>query len=113
MKLPNSKNAIISKKKLTDYLLSLTHEKGKSKAKFFRGIGFNETNVEKLETALLKIGKSKSVIKVDKTKSNYVIKYVIDGFVESPNGKRYKIRTVWAIKLDSKIPRFITAVPGV
>lgn len=113
MKLPNRKNAIIPEGKLTHYLLSLTHEKGKSKAKFFRGIGFNDTNIEKLEMALLKIGKTGSVIKVDSTKSNFTIKYVIYGFIDSPNGKRYKIKTVWGVKIETKIPRFITAIPGV
>lgn len=113
MKLPYRKNAIVPRQKLTEYLLSLTHEKGKSKAKFFRSIGFDESNLEKLEKSLLKIAKSNSVQKVDKAKSNILIKYVIDGFIDAPNGKRYKIRTIWGIRVDNKIPRFITAIPGV
>lgn len=113
MKLPNRKNAVIRREKLTGYLLSLTHEEGKSKAKFFRGIGFNETNIEKLEQTLLTIGKSNDVRKVDDAKSEYVIKYIIDGVIESPNGKQYKTRTVWRIKIGNKIPGFVTAYPYV
>ena len=113
MKLPNRKNAMVPKQKLTEYLLSLTHEKGKSKAKFFRKIGFNELNLEKLEESLLSIAKSNDVQKVDRAKSDILIKYVIDGLIDAPNDRRYKIRTVWGIRIESKIPRFITAIPGV
>jgi len=49
MKLPNGKRAYIPKEKLTDYILSETHAGGKSKAKFFRSVGFNETNTSVLE----------------------------------------------------------------
>lgn len=53
MKLPNSDKAIIPKDKLTDYLLSETHPVGSSKAKFFRGLGFNEANANVLAKLLL------------------------------------------------------------
>jgi len=35
MKLPNRKNAIIRREKLTKYLLSLTDKDGRSKAEYF------------------------------------------------------------------------------
>lgn len=113
MKLPNRKNATIKREKLTNYLLSLTHEKGKSKAKFFRGLGFNEANIVEFEQALLKIGQSNEVIEVDKTSSGYVIKYVIDGLLTSPSGKLVKVRTIWGIKSGEGIPELISAYPGV
>lgn len=112
MKLPNRKNAIIKKEKITEYLLSLTHPEGKSKARFFRGIGFNETNMEEFEKALLKIGKSNEVVKIDKKKSEFVIKYIIDGIIESLNGKEYKVKTVWAINVGSERPHLSTAHPS-
>ena len=108
MKLPNRKNANIKREKLTDYLLSRTHKDGKSKAKFFRGIGFNETNIDDFEKALLKIGKSNKVKEVDKRKSKYVIKYIIYGLIDAPNGKQYKVKTVWAINVSSKKPHLST-----
>ena len=111
MKLPNRKNANIKRKKLTDYLLSLTHKDGKSKAKFFREIGFNETNIVSFKRELLKIAKSNEVIKIDKTKSKIVVKYIIDGVINSPYGKQYKVRTVWAIEVNSAIPHLATARP--
>lgn len=113
MRLPNRKNVRIKREKITKYLLSLSHEEGRSKAKFFRGIGFNETNIEQFEKILLSIGKSNKVVKVDKSKKEFVTKYVIDGLIDSPGGKQYKVRTVWAIERGSKIPHLATAHPSV
>jgi len=45
MRLPNGTNAYVPREKLVEYLLSETHAVGKSKARFFRGFGFDETNV--------------------------------------------------------------------
>ena len=112
MKLPHRKNAIIRREKITGYLLSLTHEKGKSKAKFFRGIGFNDANIDEFEKALLKIGKSNEVKEIDKKKSKYVIKYIIRGLIDAPNGKQYKVKTVWAVDVGSEIPHLSTAHPS-
>lgn len=113
MKLPHRRNAVIRRGKSINYLLSLIHEDGKSKAKFFREIGFNETNIDEFEQALLKIGQSNAVDSVDKEKSRYVIKYVIFGLIASPNGRQYQVKTVWAIEAGSKIPHLVTALPGV
>jgi hypothetical protein len=35
MKLPNHTQALVAESKITDYLLSLTHSRGQSKARFF------------------------------------------------------------------------------
>jgi len=44
-----------------DYLLSETHAVGKSKAKFFRSFGFDETNVIQFGQGLIKIAQTKEV----------------------------------------------------
>ena len=113
MKLPYRENSIIKTEKLTNYLLSLTHQEGKSKAKFFRRIGYNELNILKFEQELLKIAKSNEVDMVNKKKSKIVVKYTIYGVVNAPNGKQYKVKTVWAIDSGSKIPHLATAHPSV
>src|SRR5205809_118019 len=61
MKLPYKENTIIKREKLTKYLLNLIHPVGGSKAKFFRGIGFNNTNLEEFEQELYRIGKNENV----------------------------------------------------
>lgn len=61
MKLPNRKNAIIRREKLTNYLLSLTHPVGKYKAIFFRSIGFNDNNANMLKRGLYDIAQKNEV----------------------------------------------------
>lgn len=109
MKLPNSKNAIISREKLTKYLLSETHPVGGAKARFFRKLGFNESNAEKLEKALLKIARAAHV--KEERKFTYGINYSIDGIINTPSGKRVRITTVWFAETSNSSPRFVTAYP--
>ena len=49
MKLPNYNNVYIPFAKTNEYLLSETHIVGKSKAKFFRAVGFNKSNAKLLK----------------------------------------------------------------
>ncbi|MBI2611225.1 hypothetical protein HYW54_00575 [Candidatus Gottesmanbacteria bacterium] len=114
MKLPYRNNAIIPRKKLTHYLLNLEHKDGKSKAKFFRGIGFSEINLDKFEQELLKVAKENKVTLVNKSKSKRVkydpvIKYSIIGSINAPNGKRYMVETGWVRETGKKIPRLTSA----
>jgi hypothetical protein len=51
-KLPNVNEAIIPQKKITNYLLSLTHSSGRDKAVFFRRFGFTPDSWEVLAQAL-------------------------------------------------------------
>jgi hypothetical protein len=83
MQLPNKEKAYIPPNKLTGYLLSETLAVGKSKAKFFRSLGFDETTVEQLEQGLLAIAHTEQVKEC--TVSSHGTKYVIDGLLETPN----------------------------
>ncbi|MEO0352503.1 MAG: DUF6883 domain-containing protein [Cyanobacteria bacterium P01_A01_bin.15] len=56
--LPNYAQTYIQPDKLTRYLLSEVHPVGKAKAKFFRGLGFNDGNVALLEKGLLNLDSS-------------------------------------------------------
>lgn len=109
MKLPGYNSVFISKVKLTDYVLSETHTTGKSKAKFFRKLGFFETNVGLFEKALRKLIKSEEV--KDEIVSEYGIKYIVDGKINTPIGKTVRIRTIWIIENGQKRPRFVTVYP--
>lgn len=111
MKLPNSKNAYVPKEKLLGYLLSEAHPVGKSKAKFFRKLGFNETNADELERSLLSIAKTNDV---ENTKEMpYGISYVINGSINVPKHKSVTIKTVWFVESGKTSPRFVTAIPGI
>ena len=59
--LPNHEQAYIPEPKLTKYLLSETHAVGKSKAKYFRSLGYTEANADQLADGLLMIAKSEPI----------------------------------------------------
>ena len=109
MKLPNWKNVIILREKLSKYLLSETHPLGMFKAKFFRNLGFNNKNVTLLEKSLRIIAQSGDV--VDMVSSDYGTKYVIDGEIKTPSREVVKLKTVWIIEKGEKRPRFVTTYP--
>lgn len=110
MLLPNRNKAYIPPPKLIEYLLSETHAVGKSKAKFFRACGFDETNVAMLEQGLLSIAQTETVAEV--VQSPYGTKYIIDGFLETPSSTSVKVQTVWITEEGDARPRFVTAYPA-
>lgn len=109
MKLPNSKKAFVSKEKLLNYILSEIHPVGKFKAKFFRNLGFNETNIRLLEKTLIKLAQAEEINEV--ITSPYGTKYVVDGKINAPNRKGVGIRTIWIIEKGNQLPKFVTVYP--
>ena len=109
MQLPNRDQAYIQPNKLTGYLLSETHPVGKAKAKFFRGVGFDEANVERLEQGLLTLARTQAVHKTIETVHGK--KYVIIGPIETPADRTVTILTVWIVDSGKESPRFVTARP--
>lgn len=109
MTLPHHKNAYVPKEKLTKYLLSETHPVGSSKARFFRSLGFNETNIDELTKAFLKISQENDV--KETRKLLYGINYVVEGKIETSSRRMASITTVWFIKTGKNKPRFVTAYP--
>lgn len=109
MKLPNRENAYIHPAKLTGYLLSKTHSVGKSKAKFFLDLGFNESNVPLLKQEFLNIALSQDI--TETIPSVHGIKYVIIGTINTPVCRTVSILTVWIIDEGEETPRFVTARP--
>jgi len=89
--LPNRKDAFIQPEKLTGYLLSETHSVGKSKAKFFRELGFDKENFTILERELLKLAHSQEVTEIVTTQHG--IKYVIIETISTPKSKQVNILT--------------------
>ncbi len=109
MKLPNNELAYIPSSKLINYLLSRTHAVGKSKARFFRKFGFDETNVDIFEQGLKIIAQKNEI--AEQVSVLHGEKYIIDGKLETPIGRNINIRTVWIIEKGEINPRFVTAHP--
>ncbi len=110
MRLPNAKQATVDTQKLIGYLLNTGHPVGRFKARFFRSLGFDESNVSVLEGQLLRIAQEEEAIEAKS--SPYGTKYVIDGQVEGAVGRRARVRTVWIVETNRDQPRFVTAYPS-
>ncbi|MDH4101488.1 MAG: hypothetical protein OEV28_13045 [Nitrospirota bacterium] len=91
------------------YLLSETHPIGKTKSKYLRSAGFNETNIGSLKQGLINIAQSEDIIEA--ISSSHGVKYVIDGSIKTPAGNLITMRTVWIIDKEQESPRFVTAYP--
>lgn len=107
--LPNKEKACVPRHKVVNYLLSETHSVGKSKARFFRLLGFDENTASELEQGLVEIAQTGEV--KESVRSPYGIKYVIDGYLKTPRGVSVRIRTIWIIEFPHQAPRFVTAYP--
>ncbi len=110
MKLPRGDLAEVDSRKVREYLLSETHPIGRSKARFFRGAGFDEANGDVLVAALLYIARTHEVIETSVTVHG--VKYALAGNVESPTGRQIRVRTIWIVDRGYDRPRFVTAYPA-
>ena len=109
MKLPNSHMATVSRTKVLGYLLDDSHPRGRSKAAFFRRLGFDPVGPWFLEDELMRLARENDVLLC--TETEFGVRYVIDGWVLSPEAARAEIRTVWFVDQGKEIPRFVTAHP--
>ena len=108
-KLPNGDRAIVPEMKITRYLLDLTSKQGKSKAQFFIAFGFTMEAWEVLADALRSHAVTYDIAATRETP--YGVHYVIEGALETPDGRNPIIKTVWKILDDEQIPSFVTAYP--
>jgi len=109
MRLPNAEEAQVDRDKLEYYLVSQLHPIGRSKARFFRGVGFDESNLAVLQQALIELARAEEIIET--ITSAYGTKYIVDGSITTPSGDQITLRTVWIIEKGRDRPRFVTAYP--
>jgi hypothetical protein len=107
MELPFAHRLRVDESKIIGYLLS--HSNGQGKAAFFLGLGFQPENWITLADALTMLARTNPVAaEVD---SSYGTRYSVDGELQTPSGRRPRVRTVWILEPDSDEPRLITAHP--
>ena len=109
MKLPNSEQAQVESAKITNYLLSFDSERGKSKAKFFTDLGFNQREWQRLAEALKVHASGYEVTRIVETQHG--TKFTVEGVLQTPDGRNPRIRTVWMIYHGTEEPWLITAHP--
>ena len=110
MKLPAADRAVVDPAKVRDYLLSSEHPVGRSKAPFFRALGFTHAQWPVLQQALLTLAQT-----TDATLGQanaFGQKYIVRGSLIGPNGRTAETVTVWIVLAQEPVPRFVTAYPG-
>ena len=109
MQMPNAENAYVEERKITHYLLSFDSEEGKSKAAFFTRFGFAKADWQLFASALCQHAMSHAVTQVEQ--NQYATKYVLEGPLQTPDGRNPMVRTVWAVVGVYSTPRLVTAYP--
>ena len=106
--LPNAALRWIPAAKIADYLLNPDHAWGGPKARFFMACGFRPERGEALTAALMDHAVSHPAREGDLTP--YGRKFIVDGPLVTPGGRKVVIRAVWMVR-DTGIPDLITAYP--
>ena len=109
MELPNASQARAAREKITGYLLAENPESGRGKPGFFVRFGFTADEWQTLADALKAVASAHEVVEIIET--SFGMKYVIDGQVETPDGRNPYVKTVWLIDWGSDYPRLISAYP--
>jgi hypothetical protein len=109
VKIPNVAQAIVPERKMTDYLLSLTHRDGRSKATFFLRFGFTADEWEDLADALRRHAADYDIAEREDTP--FGTSYAVEGRLLTPDGRSPQVRVVWFIETGETIPRLVTAYP--
>jgi len=101
--------AEVEPRKLLEYILSTTHPRGKTKAAFFRSIGFTSDNWQELSNALIKHGLEGRASISERT--TYGTLYKVKGVIRSISIQHVSLISIWLVKHNEEVPRFITAYP--
>jgi hypothetical protein len=109
MNLPDGENAIVDREKIVSYLLNSTHPDNEGKARFFLGVGFDQTNWQLLAAALRRTAQNQPISKM--MASPHGTKYIVDGRIQTPSGKTPLVRAVWIVDVGFQTPRLVTAYP--
>jgi hypothetical protein len=107
VRLPDAHLAVVDEQKITDYLLAGGHPVGRAKAVFFQSFGFRATEWQQLRDALLDHAHSARVISVSETK--FGKKYILQGSLSAPDGRRPRLRAIWFVATGETAPRLVTA----
>ena len=109
MKLPHAEKVVVEREKIVDYLLNVAHRYGASKARFFSEFGFQVQEWERLGEALREHGRTHEVVLERQT--GFGPRYVVEGDLTTPSGRRPRVRTVWQFDKGAVAPRLISAYP--
>ena len=108
-RVPNIDQATIDPRKITHYLLELTHSEGGGKAAFLLDFGFKISEWQVLRDALLEHSLAYDYVRFQH--QAYGRAYRVSGRLRSPDGRNPRVAVVWQIRHGENHPRLITAFP--
>ena len=109
MNLPRADEAVVPRNKVENYLLHPRHTDGGGKAKFFLMFGFLREEWSVLADALRRHARENPV--TESLTDPDGVTYLVEGLLETPSGRKPRLRSVWLIETGELAPRFITAYP--
>ena len=109
MKLPRAEEAVVPPTKVENYLLNLGHPIGGGKARFFLSFGFRREEWNVLADALHNHVRENLI--ADSISDTDGVTYLVEGPLETPSGRKPRVRSVWLIETGELAPRFISAYP--
>lgn len=109
MKLPDADLAVVPNEKITKYLLDEYHPQNKGKAKFYTSIGYSLEQPNILADGIKQVAINGIVAEIEATPRGN--KYIVEGLLNAPNQRNYKITTVWMIQTGQIEPKLVTAYP--
>jgi len=104
--LPFGENAVVDVRKLTDYVLSPEHPRGRHKARVFAAaLGLTAADAEQLRASLLSAARSQPAVPgaVDSFGRRYVVDYQW-----SIRTRSAVVRSIWILPTGESTPRLIT-----
>jgi len=108
MKLPHAEDVRIDESKVRGYLLSASHPIGRSKARLFAAIGFNQGSAAAFIDELRRIAATEDVSADVVTP--FGRKYAVHGHLRGPVGSR-PVATIWLLEHGQKRVRLVTVRP--
>ena len=109
-RLPNADRAIVADRKITHYLLTHDHPRGRDKAAFFESFGFGRETWPRLRDALIDHAKHNPVVSSAMTPFGGA--FEVNGPLATPDGGTPYVLVVWMIRAGEDFPRLLTAVPS-
>jgi hypothetical protein len=106
----HAESAVVDLRKIDDYLLSLTHSEGRSKARFFISHGFTPGDPGLLVAALLRHAREGKVRLSRRNIFGNI--HTVKGSMPTPDGRSPMVESVWIIEFGTEYPRLITAYPS-
>jgi hypothetical protein len=104
--LPHGDEAILDIRKVEDYCLSLSHPRGRHKARVFReALGVHRSDAAWLRDILLEAARSceASEVAADRWGTQWRADVTV-----SRHQKSAVVRTIWIMRRSENVPRFVT-----